>query len=153
MKVYEKFSAKFPNSKVPPQWTINLIWEKQKNAFPVHDCHTQGGKGQPLLLRASTLFMLDRDCEKENDDPNFNSCRSNELWLSAATILRIFKHHDYIKWWGNLHHGWDGQLPESQCSWVFMGLGAWGLHLCWNDTIDGDAYYKLVHRYAWIEKD
>ena len=32
-----------------------------------------------------------------------------------------------------------------------MGLGAWGLKLCWNDTIDGDAYYKLV-RYTAMHK-
>ena len=35
--------------------------------------------------------MPDRDCEKENDDPDI--CRQNELGPTAATMSRIVRHH------------------------------------------------------------
>ena len=103
MKVQEKFRDKFPNSRVPPQKTINQIWKKQNTAFTVHNLNSKTSPGDSHSGRKRSAItpesiqavqdMLDRDCEKENDDPNIHSCRRNELGLSAATMSRIINHH------------------------------------------------------------
>ena len=93
----------FPNQKIPPRQTVHKMWKKQNSLFTVHNVNSKVSPGVSHSGRVRTAItpetiqavqdMLDRDCDKENDDPDINTCRNNELGLSPATMSRIIKHH------------------------------------------------------------
>ena len=101
--VQEEFREQFPLQKVPLQSTIYRIWRKQNFAYTVHNLNSEVSPGPSHSGRPRTVTipeniqavkdMLDRDCEKENDDPDINTCRQNELGLTKTTMSRIIKHH------------------------------------------------------------
>ena len=103
MNVQEEFRLKYPESKVPLQSTIYRIWQKQNRVFTVHNLNSKSSPGETFSGRPRSAItpeniqavqdMLDRDCEKEYDDPSINSCRRNELGIDRSTMSRIIKQH------------------------------------------------------------
>ena len=97
-----EFKEKFPNSdKAPHKSTILRMWVKQNKAFTVHNLNSKNSPGESHSGRPRTAItpeniqavqeMLYKDADKKADDPNVNSCRRNELGLSASSMCRIVK--------------------------------------------------------------